>query len=145
MKFNKWLQYGFLLVLYTSRGGRINIKTAAENLGLPYHFLYQVALKLKRNSVLKSIRGPSGGYELNPESTVGDVFRVFVPTFFLTGRERFKYVSGSQEHRVMLNFVQGMDSVTAKLMKRKVNNLCNEFAINEMNIVDKLPIPDLVN
>ncbi len=79
MKINKQVQYAILLALYLDRAGRASIKTVALNLNLSQSFLEQVARKLKTAKVIKSIRGPGGGYELIEHAVLAEVIAAVAP------------------------------------------------------------------
>ena len=56
----------------------IQAKEIAERQSIPEQFLEQVLASLRRSGIVRSIRGPAGGYELADEPeriSVGDVLR----------------------------------------------------------------------
>ena len=60
------------------RSWPIQTREIAANEGIPESFLEQVLASLRRNGIVRSIRGASGGYELGRTSmsiTAGDVIR----------------------------------------------------------------------
>ncbi len=73
MKLNKNIENGLLLTIYLARRGQSNVKTASSDLQISIHFLEQIARKLRIVGVLSSVKGPGGGYRLNPTSTALDV------------------------------------------------------------------------
>lgn len=58
--------YAIALVEYIRKreGGLVDIRTAAEELKLPYAYLEKVAQGLKRGGILDGRRGAGGGYRL---------------------------------------------------------------------------------
>jgi Rrf2 family iron-sulfur cluster assembly transcriptional regulator len=65
-------------VAYHSEGIPAQIKTISRRQGITPRYLEQIFQKLKRAGIVKSIRGPKGGYYLarTPEEiAVGDVIR----------------------------------------------------------------------
>lgn len=44
--------------------GPITLREIAKNQGIPLPFLEQIAIKLRKSGIIKSIRGASGGYAL---------------------------------------------------------------------------------
>lgn len=73
MKLNQKTIYALLFVLYLGRTGRANTYTVAQSMGLSTNFLEQVARTLRVGGVVKSIRGPGGGYELLGDPSYGQV------------------------------------------------------------------------
>jgi Rrf2 family protein len=60
-------------------GEPVRLKSIAERHGIPSRFLVQIMLQLKSAGLVNSIRGASGGYQLNrdPASiSLGEVMRV---------------------------------------------------------------------
>ncbi len=47
-----------------SRGGRVPAKSVAATLGASEHHLYKVLQRLVRAGILRSVRGPGGGFSL---------------------------------------------------------------------------------
>ncbi len=66
------------LALHSNRGDAIQSKEIAARQGIPEQFLEQLLGALRRNGLIKSVRGASGGYLLARSTasiTVGDVLR----------------------------------------------------------------------
>lgn len=146
MKLSKKLQYGLLLVLYISRGGRVTIEGAAEGLGLSRPFLEQVARLLRISGVIKSVRGPNGGYELAGEPTVNDVFNSLSPVKLLDKSELFAYGIGvPPEHRALSAYVSNMQASLAPVLNRKIKNLMAELVANEMAHMDRIQADSTIN
>lgn len=60
-------------------GGPLSLKAIAESKNLSNHYLEQLATPLRNAGLIRSIRGPYGGYTLTKqpsEITVGDIIRV---------------------------------------------------------------------
>lgn len=60
-------------------GGPLSLKAIAEAKNLSNHYLEQLATPLRNAGLIRSIRGPYGGYTLTKppaQITVGDVIRV---------------------------------------------------------------------
>ena len=72
-------EYGVLAVLELALNGNrgpLQVKTIAKNQNIPPRFLEQVMSMLKRNGLVRSIRGAQGGYLLARSSDdilVGDI------------------------------------------------------------------------
>ncbi len=75
MKLTTKLNYALLFTCYLYRTERASTATIAQDLGLDTHFLEQVARGLRLGGIVKSTRGPGGGYTLvNREVTAIQVF-----------------------------------------------------------------------
>ncbi len=132
MRLNKNIQYGLLFTLYLCRAGRATVQGASEGLGISYQLLSQVATKLRKAKVIKSVRGPGGGYELTGEPLVVDVFNALSPVALLKATEGLRYIRGGQEERSLMNYVNNLGYALAPLLKRKVRNVGNELVAAEM-------------
>lgn len=132
MRLNKNIQYGLLFTLYICRAGRASVQSAAEGLGVSYPLLSQVATKLRRAKVIKSIRGPGGGYELTGEPSVLEVFQAVSPIKLLKDADTVKYNRGGDEARSLVNYVSNLGYALAPLLKRKVRNVGAELVAAEM-------------
>jgi len=67
-----------IYVLHHSDKGPVQISEIAKNEGISKTYIEQLFNKLKKGGILKSTRGPAGGYVLNkkPEKiTIGDIVR----------------------------------------------------------------------
>ena len=68
MVFSAKTEYGLvsLLELATvhSRGGVLQVAEIAQRQGIPDRYLEQMLTSLRRANILRSIRGPKGGYQL---------------------------------------------------------------------------------
>ena len=132
MKLTKMMQYGLLLCLYVSRGGRITLGAASESLNIPITFLEQIARRLRISGILRSVRGPGGGYELSDGVTVGSVLKALGPINLLESKDKITYLHGTQEQKTFYNLVCSMEDIMYTILNRKIINLCNEYALNQM-------------
>lgn len=127
MKLNQKIQYGLLFGLYLSRAGRANVEDIAEQLGLSKAMLEQVAAKLRRDNVVKSIRGPGGGYELIGDPSAKDFFDALEPVRLLKNKNNYLK---TQEHRALARFSKTIEIGV-------LTDLCS-FSIREVmqNLID---------
>lgn len=51
-------------LLVAMEGGRVSLATAAERGGVSLSHLEQIAMPLRKSGLIRSTRGPGGGYEL---------------------------------------------------------------------------------
>lgn len=62
------VQYAIILIRHIRSNGRpTTISEISDQNELSHPFLEQIAMKLRRNKILKSIRGPGGGFILLKE------------------------------------------------------------------------------
>lgn len=82
MKISTKGRYGLTLMIELARNygsGPMSLKSIAEQKDLSNHYLEQLATPLRNAGLIRSVRGPYGGYVLakDPiEITTGDVIRV---------------------------------------------------------------------
>lgn len=82
MKISTKGRYGLTLMIELARNygsGPISLKSIAEQKDLSNHYLEQLATPLRNAGLIRSVRGPYGGYTLAKEPkdiTTGDVIRV---------------------------------------------------------------------
>lgn len=133
MKINKKTQYGLLLVLYLCRSGRSTLETISLNLGLSKSFLEQVARDLRLYEVVRSIRGPNGGYEVLGEPTVKDVWMALGDSDLISSFDRYEYKTGKTEHRALLSCIIGFQAALIPLFNQKVVNVGKELVRAELS------------
>jgi len=75
-------RYGLTLMIELARNygaGPLSLKAIAEQKNLSNHYLEQLATPLRNAGLIRSVRGPYGGYRLAKEPkdiTTGDIIRV---------------------------------------------------------------------
>ena len=65
-------------IAYNSAGMPVQIKDISKRQEIPPRYLEQIFHKLKQSKIVKSVRGPGGGYVLTSDPrkiTVGDIIR----------------------------------------------------------------------
>src|SRR4029077_16065167 len=93
MKLSSKGRYGVQAVFdlaYHNAGKAAQIKDICDRQGIPARFLEQVFRDLKKAGIVRSKRGPRGGYELArtpAECTIGDVVRAIEGPTALGGNE----------------------------------------------------------
>ena len=95
------------IALEQDKKGSVSINEIAKSEGISGVYLEQLLNKLRRENLVKSIRGPSGGYILskNPHDiTVGDIVKTLegsiTPVDCASGREGWKSVCGRNKNCV---------------------------------------------
>ena len=90
MRVTKWGEYGILCSLYIARrhhDGPVGAAEIADGQQIPLQYTQQILQRLRKGNIIKSVRGPKGGYVLSdtPENTTlkailyaaeGDTFEV---------------------------------------------------------------------
>jgi Rrf2 family transcriptional regulator, iron-sulfur cluster assembly transcription factor len=65
--FSRQCEYALQAVLYLAlqgEGEMTSIKNLTRRLGIPYHFLAKILQDLSRKGLLRSLKGPTGGFAL---------------------------------------------------------------------------------
>jgi Rrf2 family protein len=70
MIFSKSCEYGLQAVLYIAQhpGKLIGLKEIAANLDVPAPYLSKILQILSKRRILTSVKGPGGGFKLNPQA-----------------------------------------------------------------------------
>jgi len=140
--FSKKVQYGMLLTLYLSRAGRSKADAIAGTLGLSRSFLDQVARKLRQAGVIKSAKGPGGGYELVGEPTVKDVFRALGGIPVMKSKDHDVLKTGvDTEKRSLSRYVYALKTSLSLLMDTPVRAIVTDSVkdeLSQLNTVDVL-------
>ena len=123
MKLNKNMQYALLITLYLCRSGRASANSISEGLDLSYDLVQNVSAKLRRNKVIKSVRGPGGGFELVGDPTVQQVFDAIQPIEIISKRDRMDFWLGRNEDKALLQLASNMRLALNPVLNRKVRNV----------------------
>jgi Rrf2 family protein len=138
MKFTIRLQVAILMCLYLARSGRTKTEAISEELKISRPTLDQVAHRLKKHGVLKSFRGPGGGYELSRDVTLRQVFSAISPIKFLQDERVNRYVTGTPEERALAYITRAMSQSTHPVLSRTINMHMLQLVGNEVSILNKL-------
>ncbi len=111
MRLTKKIEYalaGLYFLAYVRPQTYVQVRTLADEIGVPKRFLEQIFLALREQGLLKSRRGAQGGYSLavEPEKiTVAAVFDILeshppgpAPDLAETGADRFVWNARSAIH-----------------------------------------------
>jgi Rrf2 family protein len=140
LRINKKLQYGLLFVIYLSRSGRSTVDIVSKNISVPKNFLEQIARQLRLSGVIRSIRGPSGGYELNTNCTIGDVFAALKQDKLLDPRDMAVLKRGQLEHRALAMAVQDLYFAQAQVLTRRIVDVVRELVSAETHIMNSMNV-----
>ena len=126
MKLTRRSEYALLALIHLARArgeGYVSVAAMAEAQGLPGKFLEQLLMALKRDGLVKSRKGPHGGYRLaRPASKIplAEVIRLLdgalaptesVSTYF------YESTPVEREKKLLRIFKQIRDFVSKKLEK----------------------------
>lgn len=82
MRLSTRSRYGLRAICYLAENqekGYVPISEISKNLDISDNYLEQLIRLLKKANIVKSVRGPKGGYKLNrnfDEITVGEIIRI---------------------------------------------------------------------
>lgn len=139
MRLSKESQYALLFTMYLSRAGRATVGTSSINLNLSPHFLHQIARKLKIEKIVKSTRGPGGGYSLEDNIRIIDVLNVFDHNGLLDSEDRQKYAtSGVVEERSLEHFISNLGMAMWPILNQTVQSWVERLVQNEMLSMEAL-------
>ena len=72
MMFSKACEYGIRATIYiagqSSRSRRVSLKDIAREIDSPEAFTAKILQLLARNHIIDSIKGPSGGFQIDPDN-----------------------------------------------------------------------------
>lgn len=72
MMFSKACEYGIRAVIYiagqSSQSRRVSLKDIAREIDSPEAFTAKILQLLARNHIIDSIKGPSGGFQIDPDN-----------------------------------------------------------------------------
>ncbi len=126
MKLTRRSEYALLALIHLARAegkGFVNVAAMAEAQGLPGKFLEQLLIALKRGGLVKSQKGPHGGYRLARSAgkiSLAEVIRLLdgalaptesVSTYF------YESTPVEREKRLLRVFKEIRDFVSSKLEK----------------------------
>lgn len=91
-------------IAMAKNGNAISIRDISRKEGISGVYLEQLLNKLRRENLVKSVRGPSGGYVLSKDSakiTVGEIVKTLegsiTPVDCASGREGYKRVCRNKD------------------------------------------------
>ena len=111
-----------------SKGNPIRLVDISKRQNLPLPYLERLFSHLRQGEIIKSIRGPGGGYMLNrpaKEITISQILNAVNEIMRYTGSIK-EPVKTTGEHRLVQRFFKGLDSVVLKyLNKATLEDLAN--------------------
>lgn len=124
-------------MIYLSRSGRSTVDIVSKNISVPKSFLEQIARSLRLSGVIHSIRGPSGGYELNINSTIGDVLTALKQDKLIDPRDLSVLKRGALEHRALARTVEDLNFAQAQVFTRRITDVVRELVAAEHYMLER--------
>jgi Rrf2 family protein len=124
MKFSKKSRYGLRALIdlsVNSKSEHVSLNSIAERNRISPQYLEQVFASLRRAGIVKSIKGPQGGYLLNHDPrqiTAADIINALEGSYYLEDEE----VSESEQ--------SGISTTIQKLIVERVNFELDEILQN---------------
>ncbi len=133
MKLTRRSEYALLALIHLARAkgdGYVAVSAMAEAQGLPAKFLEQLLVALKRGSLVRSQKGPHGGYRLARPAgkiSLAEVIRLLdgalaptesVSTYF------YESTPVEREKRLLRVFKEIRDFVSGKLERTTLADVC---------------------
>lgn len=121
-------------IAYHSTGVPIQIKDISERQEIPPRYLEQIFHKLKKANIVKSVRGPGGGYVLakDPQRiTIGDVIQAvrepIDPVYCVDdGTERNEKCSRAEKCVTRLVWKEAGEKITKFFDSITISDLCEK-------------------
>jgi Rrf2 family protein len=114
------------LALYSTSENTITLKSISERQNVSERYLEQIFSSLRKNDLVRSIKGPQGGYMLSREAkdtTVGNILRALEGDIHIVSTE---------------------EEINCKIDKCIKDNLWNKINGSIDKIVDSVTLEDLV-
>lgn len=144
MRFTKWGEYGLLFCVYLAKQkavveSPISIGAAelGDSHGVPIQYAQQILHRLRKGDVIKSIRGPRGGFQLTKDPktiTMKDI---------LTVAEGSTFEVMCESNPVFDSCSSGGTACSVKHVWRHLKNKIDE-ALDEMTLSEVAATEDLV-
>lgn len=121
LKISKQSDYGLVLLSYLKdKKEYTSLSEVVKETNLPLRFLARIASILKKNGILESIEGKTGGYKITSKIkklTVYDYLKIFEKNLFLTSCSKENYKCPYEE------ICQHKDFFKNKLKNLIINDL----------------------
>lgn len=108
--------------------GPLPVKLISERQDIPLKYLEQLLFQLKKGGIIKSVRGPAGGYVLtrSPDNfSIGDVIKILEGPLHMSGC----VVSGDGRH------CQRYESCVSKILWSKIEKRI-DLVLSEISLED---------
>lgn len=144
MKLTKKCQAALLFVIKLG-SGRTSVGDAALDLDIPKPFLEQIARSLRLRKLVRSVRGPGGGYELTSDPTVLQVFGAVGFKLLVSDEVYNSLKSGNFEKRSMAKVLEVVATHTLQGLGRKLSDLNSMTVLAELKQLESPSPSKLAN
>jgi len=133
MKLSTRGNYGMRAAFELARNygkGPLPVKLISERQEIPLKYLEQLLFRLKKGGIIKSVRGPAGGYVLtsSPDHfSIGDVITILEGPLHMSG-----CVVNGDDHQC-----QRYENCVSKILWSKIERRI-DLVLNEISLVDLL-------
>jgi Rrf2 family protein len=128
---NKSCQIGLLFTLYLARNGKSRAQDAAKELKVSKLFLEQIARKLRIAGVIKTVRGPGGGYALVADARAYHVVQALGSVQYISNEELNSYQEGCVEERALGSLLVRATVTMRYLLAQRITDLVHPKLHNE--------------
>ncbi|MBI5463754.1 MAG: Rrf2 family transcriptional regulator [Ignavibacteriales bacterium] len=132
--FSRQCEYALQAVLYLAlkpAGTMISIKELTKKLGIPYHFLAKILQDLANQGLLRSMKGPTGGFTLAHPATEITLFHIVEAVdgldFLNTCVMGFPDCSGNNPCAVHSQWGSLRDGIHSMLVHKNMADLAKEI------------------
>ena len=121
MKFSKKSRYGLTSLIdlsVHSQNGHVALNSIAERNDISPQYLEQVFAALRRAGIVKSIKGPQGGYLLNHPAekiTVAEILEALDGTYHIAEESDCKGIAAAIQTRVIDEVNRQLDQILINL------------------------------
>lgn len=131
--FSRECEYALQAVLYLAlqpEDGMTSIKTLTGKLDIPYHFLAKILQRLTRKGLLRSLKGPTGGFALSLPADRITLFQIIEAIdgaeFMTTCVLGFSECSGRNPCSVHEQWGAMRTSIHAMLVNKSIAHMARE-------------------
>ncbi len=131
MKFSKKSRYGLIALIdlsVYSKTGHVALSSIAQRNQISVQYLEQVFGSLRRAGIIKSVKGPQGGYLLNKPSsgvTAAEVIRALEGSYYLADED----VSGENGSAAAASAIQ---SQIVDAVNRQMDQLLQNTTLEDL-------------
>ena len=131
--FSRECEYALQAVLYLAlqrKDEMTSIKTLTRKLDIPYHFLAKILQRLTRKGLLRSLKGPTGGFTLSLPAEKITLFQIIEAIdgaeFMTTCVLGFSECSGRNPCSVHEQWGEMRTSIHAMLVNKSIAQMARE-------------------
>lgn len=137
--FSKSCEYGLRAVIYiaqqTNQSKKVSLTTISEEINSPQAFTAKILQQLTRNKIVKSIKGPHGGFTIEPDKLQTKISEI---VFLFDGDNIYngcglglKQCDATSPCPLHYKFVEIRNN-----LKKMLESTTLEILVNEMNASD---------